>query len=490
MMGGFNPMMIGGSTPMIMGGYNLVMMGGYRPMMMAECAPTTTGTLPAGLAPPPVAAFTTPATPSNAGAAERKDFDPPPLYDGSDPVKTFPAWRRLFVLWMRDADIPFRRRGRNILQSINGDPLAVAGTLTDEELLCEDAGEDAGFLILQNLDEAYGVHLMSRLPLGEQGVRNKGKTMLTYTAVKRMKFVELRQKGCDLPDIAQGLIALRMARLSERVSQDVRMWLQGRYSLADIVTALTRLETFDVGGNKNNSYFVSDDEEFFYEEYQDMTLLQRDRPLRDLPESWRSRRAARRGRPLVLVNYAQVRAKLYEKRMNRGYYPTDPPYWQERQEQGQAQGQGQELLQRPRQVQSRGHQEAHGMRSLRSGGPLGARVHQPAGWPFRRHRSRRRVASATRHVLHPRCSAKLCIQRHQRFPDRLQIRGRPIQPQQARAWSVWPLGSSSSGFSSTPATRSDGWRATERLTASAAPPRPLAWCVSRSAWAAPRAPSK
>lgn len=202
-MGGHNPMMLGGANPMMMGGYS-PMMGGYNPMimggggptatgtgmMMGGDVPTVTGTGPVGSAATPMAAFPAPATPSNLASTERKDNDPPPPYDGSDPVKTFPPWRRLVALWMRDTDIPFRRRGRKILLSLKGDPLAVTGALTDDELLYEDVG----FLILRKLDEACGVHMTSMLPLNFaevvfEGVRNKGETMLPHTSVKRTKFV-------------------------------------------------------------------------------------------------------------------------------------------------------------------------------------------------------------------------------------------------------------------------------------------------------------
>ena len=84
---------------------------------------------------PGASSSSTPGAISSVVAIDRKDYDPPPGYDGVDPTSTYKGWRRAFVLWTKDTDVPLRKRGRKVLAAMKGDAAAIVGTLIDEELL-------------------------------------------------------------------------------------------------------------------------------------------------------------------------------------------------------------------------------------------------------------------------------------------------------------------------------------------------------------------
>ncbi|CAK9057083.1 unnamed protein product [Durusdinium trenchii] len=208
-----------------------------------------------------------------------RDRDPPPTYDGENPETTFRQFEKQAQLWLFETEVPETKRGVKLLRQLTG----VAATAVDDMEVSEIVHEQGVKNIMQKLREYFTPHLEVSLPRAfETAVYGTPKqtkeTFAEYAKRMERAFTNLAKEGVDLPADARGYILYRQASLTEAQDQKLLTWTQGKYSRAEVTSALRRLDkvvrdkaksSFQVEGtyltedsmDDNRAFFVRIDEE-------------------------------------------------------------------------------------------------------------------------------------------------------------------------------------------------------------------------------------
>jgi len=244
-----------------------------------------------------------------------KDTEPPPAYSGENPTETYQKWRRLYRMWMSTTDTPAKKQARRTLSVLSGAALAAVLTIEDKVLMSDSGAEK----ILQVLDALYEPFSETKTPKKFlravfEGARERSETMTAYTSRKTTEMIELSREGCELPEMARGLILLKHARLQERDHEDMRTWLCGNYHYDAVLKALHKLESN--GRNKEGAHVfleVAEDDARTSSHDEVLALLEDTEEIEEEDAT-------------ILANYTQVRQQLSEKKLSRGYFqPSQKP---------------------------------------------------------------------------------------------------------------------------------------------------------------------
>eukprot|EP00971_Amphidinium_carterae_P338719 6476216-Amphidinium_carterae.1 len=233
----------------------------------------------------------------------RRDNEPPPGFDGTPDL--YVRWRRMLDLWLRTTDIKAEKRGRKLLGVLTGAALNAALTVSDEDLT---SGEGVQ-AILQVLDLMFSPYKEARMQQAfvkavYEGCKAKSESFMTYVARKSTELLDLDREGCVLPSMARGLVLVQQAKLGDRHADDLRTWTENRFELHHVTKALIKMDTDGKRSTSNyTSLFEEEEEEgmdAFWEEGSNATLSE--------------------GEAEVLVQYAEARRMLQQKKLNRGYF--------------------------------------------------------------------------------------------------------------------------------------------------------------------------
>ena len=249
-----------------------------------------------------------------------RDRDPPPSYDGESPELTFRAFQKSVQLWEFETDIPAKKRGVKLLRALKG-----VAQLAVEDMEVDDITSELGVKnIMEKLKDYFHPHLEVSLPRAfETAVygtpRQSKESFAQY--VKRMErsFAHLAKEGVDLPDSARKYILFRQASLTEPQEQRLLTWAEGKYTRAEITSALRRLDK--VIKDKGKSAYVgeaSEVEAFHYEgaiesDEDESYVYLVDGDLDTIMDEGEVQEA--------LASYREVRQSLKEQRLRRGYFP-------------------------------------------------------------------------------------------------------------------------------------------------------------------------
>eukprot|EP00913_Durusdinium_trenchii_P035579 g33295.t1 len=258
-----------------------------------------------------------------------RDRDPPPTYDGENPETTFRQFEKQAQLWLFETEVPETKRGVKLLRQLTG----VAATAVDDMEVSEIVQEQGVKNIMQKLREYFTPHLEVSLPRAFEtavyGTPKQSKeTFAEYAKRMERAFTNLAKEGVDLPADARGYILYRQASLTEAQDQKLLTWTQGKYSRAEVTSALHRLDkvvrdkaksSFQVEGtyltedamgdhyNGEEIYYTipdEDDENFVYIAEGDLDHVLEESEVME-----------------ALASYQEVRQQLKDQRLNRGYFP-------------------------------------------------------------------------------------------------------------------------------------------------------------------------
>ena len=258
-----------------------------------------------------------------------RDRDPPPTYDGENPETTFRQFEKQVQLWLFETEVPETKRGVKLLRQLTG----VAATAVDDMEVSEIVQEQGVKNIMQKLREYFTPHLEVSLPRAFEtavyGTPKQSKeTFAEYAKRMERAFTNLAKEGVDLPADARGYILYRQASLTEAQDQKLLTWTQGKYSRAEVTSALHRLDkvvrdkaksSFQVEGtyltedamgdhyNGEEIYYTipdEDDENFVYIAEGDLDHVLEESEVME-----------------ALASYQEVRQQLKDQRLNRGYFP-------------------------------------------------------------------------------------------------------------------------------------------------------------------------
>ena len=269
---------------------------------------------------------------SGSGAAWR-DREPPPVFDGRQPDKSFPKWLKELDLWKFETEIPKEKWGVKVWRQLEGSARAVADSLTFEELACEKGLDN----LLKVLKEHYEPHLEVSLPKAFEDaiygdVRSSKESFGDYVIRMEKSIKELERQGVTLHDIVVGYVMFRHANLSDVQESQMLTWGAGKYDRKTVVANLRRLEkgVFDVK-RRSTHYLMEDGDpppdeteghaEVFHQEDEtaesdldEEYIYIGEDDLQDVYEEEHVMEA--------LATYQDIRRSLRDQKNNRGFYPS------------------------------------------------------------------------------------------------------------------------------------------------------------------------
>ncbi|CAE7573255.1 RE1 [Symbiodinium sp. CCMP2592] len=262
-----------------------------------------------------------------------RDRDPPPAFDGRNPDRAYPKWKKELDLWKFETEVPKEKWGVKVWRQLEGSARAVADGLTFEELACEKGLEN----LLKVLEEHYSPHLEVSLPKAFEdaiygNLRSHKESFSDYVIRMEHAMKELERQGVKLHDIAVGYVMFRHANLSDVQESQLLTWGAGKYDRKTVVTNLRRLDkgAFDVK-RKSAHYLTEGDEETedphgemaeIYHQQEDVADSDLDEEYvyigeDDLKEIYEEEHVME-----ALATYQDIRKSIRDQRNSRGYFPT------------------------------------------------------------------------------------------------------------------------------------------------------------------------
>eukprot|EP00971_Amphidinium_carterae_P334506 6469826-Amphidinium_carterae.4 len=169
-----------------------------------------------------------------------------PEWDEKDAEKgAAEAYMKAVMGWLITTRTPPHQRGLLLLQAAKGDLKLLINELTLETLTRGNGGQ----LVLQHVEAAYSWALLRLLPrrledclFGTSACRQRGESLLQFTARKLQLWRELDQAGCAIPDQAKAYITFKHAQLSERQQESIVQALHGAWTMEEVVKRVRNAE--------------------------------------------------------------------------------------------------------------------------------------------------------------------------------------------------------------------------------------------------------
>eukprot|EP00971_Amphidinium_carterae_P098496 1947929-Amphidinium_carterae.2 len=147
--------------------------------------------------------------------------------------------------WLLTTRTPMTQRGLVLLQAAKGDLRLLINELSLEVLTKENGGQ----AVLAHVKSACSWALVRLLPrrieeciFGPSAARQRGETLLQYSARKLQLWRELDNAGCTIPDAAKAYITFKHANMSEKQQEALVQAVNGNWTVDEVVSRLRQAE--------------------------------------------------------------------------------------------------------------------------------------------------------------------------------------------------------------------------------------------------------
>ena len=258
---------------------------------------------------------------SQPASTAPKDRDPPPSFDGSQPL-LFKQFERDVSLWQWESDIPKVKHAAKLLRHLKGSARAAADEIPLEVIQSEGGAK----AIMTRLREHYLPHLESAVPRAFEAAiygeaRKSKESIQDYLIRMDRAFKELKDESVTLPEIVKGYIIYRQASLTSVQEDQLTTWTAGDFEREKVIRALRKLEKVQKDKSKafladlpdemeehekGSAYFEDDAdlENYVYVEEGDLNQVFEEADLHE-----------------ALATYQEVRRALRDQRNTRGWHP-------------------------------------------------------------------------------------------------------------------------------------------------------------------------